>query len=226
MEATVAFGPFRGVLFDVDGTLADSVRLFYEMSLDVFREAGVEPPTIERVNALMSEGTENPWLALFPPDFPDVEALVARVLATRRDIWMRRYHEETQPLAGSVELVELLARQGHLLGIVTSSERRLPFLERWGIRKHFGAVVGREDVEQRKPHPEPIERCLRALALEPADAVYIGDSRIDIRAARAAGVTAVGVTTGTGTSEGLREEGANLVVASLDELRNHLGRRA
>ncbi len=225
MTARTHLSAFRGVLFDVDGTLADSVRLFYEMSLDVFREAKIEPPTVERVNALMSEGTENPWPDLFPPDYPDVEGLVARVLATRRDVWVRRYYEETQPLAGSVELVEGLAARGHKLGIVTSSESTLPFLERWGIRRHFGAVVGRDDVERRKPHPEPIERCLVALALDPGDAVYIGDSRIDIRAARAAGVTAVGVTTGTGTGEGLREEGADLVVASLEDLHRHLNER-
>ena len=217
-----SLGPFRGVLFDVDGTLADSVSLFYEMSLDVFREAEIPPPPRERVYALMSEGSNNPWPELFPPDYPDVDAVVARVLTKRREEWMRRYYEDTQPLAGGVELVEHLAKRGYLLGIVTSSGRDLPFLERWGIRERFDAVVGREDVEQRKPHPEPIERCLTALRIEARDAVYVGDSRIDIRAARAAGVRSVGVTTGTATSEGLREEGADLVVSSLVELHDHL----
>ncbi len=213
-----SFGPFRGVLFDVDGTLADSVGLFYEMSLDVFREADLPAPPRERVYALMSEGSDNPWPALFPTDYPDVEALVARVFAERRDHWMRRYYEDTQPLAGGVELVEQLAEAGYTLGIVTSSGRDLPFLDRWGIRHRFEVVIGREDVDQRKPHPEPIERCLSALRLEARDAVYVGDSRIDVRAARAAGVAAVGVTTGTATVAGLQEEGADLVVASLTEL--------
>ncbi len=220
-----SFGPFRGVLFDVDGTLADSVGLFYEMSLDVFREAEIPAPPRERVYALMSEGTDNPWPSLFPADYPDVDALVARVFAERRDHWMRRYYEDTQPLAGGVELVEQLAKEGYTLGIVTSSGRELPFLERWGIRERFEAIIGREDVDQRKPHPEPIERCLTALRLEARDAVYVGDSRIDVRAARAAGVAAVGVTTGTATDTGLAEEGADLVVTSLVELAPTLAKR-
>lgn len=214
----MAIGPFRGVLFDVDGTLADSVGLFYEMSLEVFRAAEIPAPPRERVYSLMSEGSENPWPELFPKDYPDIEVVVAQVFSERRDHWMRRYYEDTQPLAGGVELVERLAEQGYCLGIVTSSGRDLPFLERWGIRERFDAVVGREDVEQRKPHPEPIERCLETLRLDAADAVYVGDSRIDIRAARAAGVAAIGVTTGTATGSGLREEGADLVVGSLHEL--------
>ena len=212
------FGPFRGVLFDVDGTLADSTGLFYEMSLDLFRAAEVPAPDPAHINRLMSEGHQNPWRELFPQDFPDLDAFVARVIGERRDVWMSRYHRETEPHEGSVELVARLARDGFILGIVTSSERELPFLERWGIRAHFGAVVGREDVEQRKPHPEPIERCLGALALDPADAVYIGDSLIDIRAAHAAGVRAVGVTTGTSTREAMQKEGADLIVDSLFEL--------
>ncbi len=214
----MTIGPVRGVLFDVDGTLADSVGLFYEMSLEVFRAAEIPPAPRERVYALMSEGSDNPWPELFPQDYPDVDGIVARVFSEQRDHWMRRYYEDTEPHAGGVELVERLAERGYQLGIVTSSGRDLPFLERWGIRKRFEAVVGREDVEQRKPHPEPIERCLTALRLDARDAVYVGDSRIDIRAARAAGVVAVGVTTGTATGDMLREEGADLVVRSLSEL--------
>ncbi len=211
-------GPFEGVLFDVDGTLADSVALFYEMSLEVFEEAQLPPPTRDRVYELMSLGESNPWPKLFPADHPDIDALVGRVIGERREAWMRRYYFETEPHPG-VEIVDHLAEAGVKLGIVTSSERDLPFIRRWGIRHHFGAVIGREDVTRRKPHPEPIVRCLKLLALAPAAAVYVGDSLIDIHAAHAAGVRAVGVTTGTTRREPMEEAGADWVVDSLHELK-------
>ena len=51
----------------------------------------------------MSEGSDNPWPERFPKDYPDIDAVVARVLVARREEWMRRYYEDTQPLAGGIE---------------------------------------------------------------------------------------------------------------------------
>lgn len=218
---TSPIGPFRGVLFDVDGTLADSVKLFYEMSLDVFLEAKLPPPPRERVYELMSLGEANPWPKLFPPDHPDVDAIVQRVIGERRQVWMRRYYEETEPHAG-FEIVGHLAERGMKLGIVTSSERDLPFIRRWGIRDHFEAVIGREDVVRRKPHPEPILRCLQLLDLASGEAAYVGDSVVDIQAAHAAGVRVIGVTTGTTVRGRMIEAGADWVVDSLHELRERI----
>lgn len=212
------FSEVRGVLFDVDGTLADSVGLFFEMSRDIFLEADLPMPPRARIYELMSLGDPNPWPKLFPENYENVEELVGRVMAKRRDVWMHRYLQETEALPGGVAFVERLAARGYALGIVTSSQRDLPFLEHWGIRRHFRSYVGREDVENKKPHPEPIERCLRELSLDAAHAVYIGDSRIDIRAALAAGVRAVGVTTGTTEADPLHAEGAHAVVDTLEEL--------
>jgi len=209
--------PVEGVIFDVDGTLADSVELFYEMSLEVFNEAQLPPPRRERVYELMSLGEPNPWPKLFPSDHPRVDELVTRVIGARRHLWMQRYFYETEPHEG-LDVVPRLADAGYKLGIVTSSQRNLPFIHRWGIHHHFGAVIGREDVSQHKPHPEPIVRCLELLDLAPSEAVYVGDSVIDIHAAHAAGVRAIGVTTGTTSRAVMETTGADWIVDSLREL--------
>lgn len=209
----------RGVIFDVDGTIADSVGAFYEVAVEVLQLAGVPPAPKERVYALMRVGEENPLMKLFPPDYPDAEATLKRIFAERMSEWMRRYHYETEAIPGSVELLHELSMKGLRLGIATSSGRALPFLDQWGVRHLFHGIVGREDVASHKPHPEPVLKCLGHLQLDPHEAVFIGDSPIDIRAGKAAGLYTIGVLTGTSPHEVLSLESPDHILDSVAELR-------
>jgi phosphoglycolate phosphatase len=205
----------KGVIFDVDGTLANSVGFFYEIALEILRLAGAPPVPQERVYELMRLGDAAPLEKLFPPDFPDSAATLKRIVDERMHEWMRRYHDETEAIPGSVELLHELSARGLRLGIATSSGRTLPFLDRWGVRHLFGGIVGREDVESRKPHPEPILKCLGHLQLDPHEVAYIGDSVIDVRAGKAAGVYTVGVLTGTSPHDVLHLEGPDYILESV-----------
>jgi len=205
----------RGIIFDVDGTLADSVGFFYEIALEVLELAGAPPVSRERVYELMRLGDAAPLEKLFPPGYPDPSATLKRIVDERMDDWLRRYHHETEAIPGSVELLRDLHAQGLRLGIATSSGRALPFLDRWGVRHLFSGIVGREDVESRKPHPEPVLKCLGHLRLDPWEVVYIGDSPIDIRAGKAAGSYTAGVLTGTSPHEVLRCEDPDHILESV-----------
>ena len=177
----------KGIIFDVDGTIADSVGFFYEIALEVLSIAGVPPVEKELVYSLMRVGDNSPLEKLFPPNYPDAVGTMKRIFDDRMAEWMRRYHDETTAIPGSIELLHDLHARGLQLGIATSSGRALPFLDRWGVRHLFGGIVGREDVEIRKPHPEPVLKCLGHLGLAPQETLYIGDSPIDIQAGKAAG---------------------------------------
>jgi len=209
----------KGVIFDVDGTIADSVGMFYEAALEVLQLAGVPAAPKERVYELMRVGDENPLAKLFPPDYPDLATTLKRIVDDRMIEWMRRYHYETEAVPGSIDLLHELATKGVRLGIATSSGRALPFLDQWGVRHLFHGIVGREDVESRKPHPEPVLKCLGHLQLDPHEAVYIGDSPIDIRAGKAAGVYTIGVLTGTSPHEVLSLESPDHILDSVADLR-------
>lgn len=208
----------KGVIFDVDGTLANSVGFFYEIALEVLALAGAPPVAKERVYELMRLGDAAPLEKLLPPDYPDPAATLKRIVDSRMDEWMRRYHHETEAIPGSIELLHDLHTRGLILGIATSSGRALPFLDRWGVRHLFSGIVGREDVEVRKPHPEPVLKCLGHLCLDPSEVAYIGDSPIDIRAGKAAGVYTVGVLTGTSPHDVLHREGPDHILESVARL--------
>jgi HAD superfamily hydrolase (TIGR01509 family) len=208
----------QGVIFDVDGTLANSVGFFYEIALEVLELAGAPPVSKERVYELMRLGDAAPLEKLFPPDYPDPAATLRRIVDSRMSEWMRRYHDETEAIPGSLELLHDLHTRGLRLGIATSSGRALPFLDRWGVRHLFSGIVGREDVEIRKPHPEPVLKCLGHLCLDPHEVVYIGDSPIDIRAGKAAGSYTVGVLTGTSPHDALHSESPDHILESVAEL--------
>lgn len=191
----------RGVIFDVDGTLADSLEYYYGMACDFVSLAGAPPVSRERVFGLMGRGDRDLLRKLFPPDFPDLDAALGRAVRERLGVWLRRMSDEMEPFAGCVDLLRRLHAAGFGLGIATSSSRSLPFLDRWGVRHLFDSIVGREDVSRRKPHPESVLRCVAELRVAAGDAVYVGDSPIDIEAGRAAGVHTIGVLTGTSPRE-------------------------
>ena len=212
----------KGVIFDMDGTLADSVEYFYQVSLEVLKIAGIPLPSRDRVYALMRVGDDNPLAKLFPPDHPDPAATLKRIVDSRMDTWMEHYRHKTEAIPGSLELLKNLHARGLRLGIATSSGRDLPFLDHWGVRHLFSGIIGREDVENRKPHPEPILKCLERLALQPHEAVYIGDSPIDVQASRAAGSHTVGVLTGTSSREVMVHHAPDYILESVAELPNIL----
>jgi HAD superfamily hydrolase (TIGR01509 family) len=213
----------RGVIFDMDGTLADTLDIFYRMACDFLDHAGAPRVSRRRVYDLMARGDPDLIKKLFPDDFPELETTVPAVVRERLDVWVRRLEEETQPIDGCLELLHELYAGGFKLGIATSSPRALPYLDRWGVRHVFDAVVGREDVTERKPHPESVLRCVAELGLEPTEAVYVGDSLIDIEAGQAAGVHTVAVLTGTSTREMLVAASPDYMIETAAELARLLG---
>lgn len=207
----------RGVLLDLDGTIADSIDFFCGLTCEILAEAGVAAPERARLVEAIALGIPPPSLFL-PEDFPDREAFLLRTYESRWSEWIRRYGAEIQPIPGACEAVEALHRQGLRIGLVTSSSGDLPFLERWGIRRCFDAVVNRDRVKQIKPHPEPLLSALAQLGVEAEGTWSVGDTPIDARAGRAAGVRVVGVLTGAGTEAQLRSEGVTDILSSIAEL--------
>jgi len=134
-------------------------------------------------------------------------------------------HDELEACAGMLDVLERLREGGRRLGIVTAKGRstiELAFA-RVPLAHLFEAVVGGDETERHKPHPEPLLLAAQRLGVDPADTAYVGDSPFDIRAAKAAGMHAVGVTWGRIHDRArLEAEAPDAVVDSAEELLEHL----
>ena len=180
---------FPVVLWDLDGTLIDSGA----MILSSFRHATStvlrEDVPDERLLAAVSAGSSlHEQLGRFGDEH--VDALV------------RAYREHNEPLhrdlascPGLLELLPALRAEGRRLGIVTAKRRVTVSLafDVLPLEPLFEVVVTAEDTDRHKPDPAPIRLALERLGAQPHEAAYVGDSPFDVRAARAAGVTAIAV---------------------------------
>ncbi len=179
----------RAVLFDLDGTLADTAPDLAS-ALNVLRaEHGLEPLPVERVRPCVSEGTPGlldlgfDWQGRRPQTF---EALRARYLAIYRDHLAR----ETRLFPGVEAVLQQIEVWGYPWGIVTNKMAFLtePLVAALGLQHRAACVVSGDSVAQRKPHPEPLLLAARQLHCAPAECLFIGDSQVDIAAGRAAGM--------------------------------------
>ena len=201
--------PLRAVLFDWDGTIVDSAEASFRCYVRLFESYRI-PFDRERFQRTYSPDWYRTYAALGLPKECWDEA---------DDRWLGFYAgEENVMLGGAREALARLQQAGLALGIVTSGSRPRVAreIEGLGLRGLFGAVISAEDVEKRKPDPEPIVRGLEILAVPAGAAAYVGDSPEDVEMARAAGVYVVGVPGPFPNREELRASRPDLVCDSLD----------
>lgn len=185
------------VVFDLDGTLVDSVPDMHAALNRVLAERGHPALTLDRVRGFVGHGV--PML---------VRRAMAAVGAAEggfddwHDGYMRCYGEgicvATQPYGGVLAALDALAAQGHRLGVCTNKPQALTeaLLDALGLSPCFGAVLGGDTAFGRKPDPRPLQEVLARLGGGPA--VMVGDSAADIGAARAAGMPVLLYTGGYG----------------------------
>lgn len=142
----------------------------------------------------------------------------SRGLATRK---------ASKKVEGTDRLLQALQGR-YKLAVVTTRARpeALAFIEQMSIDHYFPVVVTRQDVFCMKPHPEPIRRAASRLGVTPERCVMIGDTTMDIRAARRAGAFAVAVLSGFGSRQELKRAGADLILDKAVDLLAHLPSKA
>lgn len=171
-------------LFDLDGTLIDSVELILQSYVHTLTEHRGESPPAE----FFLESLGIPLIAQFRA-FTDDEAEVQAMIDTYRSHNLSHHDELVQAFEGVPEMLEEIHRRGARAAIVTSkfaaTARR--GLEVCGIAEYFEVVIGVDDVVEHKPHPEPVEKALAQLDRPADSAVFIGDSPHDLQAGKSAG---------------------------------------
>ncbi len=214
------------VLFDLDGTLVDTVETRINAWLQALRDAGFETTREElapligldgkRLAREIAEGTGMP-----------IDAARAEVIDHRSGEIYERLNHSPRPLPGVRTLIEAIEARGIPWSIATSSRKDQ-------VETSVNAldlpteptIVDASHVEHAKPEPDLLLLAAGQLGIEPAQCWYIGDSTWDMIAAVAAGMIPIGVTAGAAAdAAGLQNAGAAVVVATLHELVGPLDRQ-
>ncbi len=210
----------EAVLFDFDGTLADSIPHIRAS----FRHASREVLGYELPDEVLLRNVGMPLAAQMRILVED-EALAERLLQEYRAFNHATHDEMVRAFPGAHDVLMAVKEAGARLGLVTSKSR--PIAER-GIAllemdDAFDVVVTADDVAAHKPDPAPVLRALDVLGVPPERAAYVGDSPADVASAKAAGVLAVAATWGVASRERLLEAGPDVVVESLADVPAALG---
>ena len=203
------------ILFDLDGTLIDSIELILGAARHAFVGFVGHAPSDEEWRA----GIGRPLQAVLREFAPD-DAEAARLFGRYRAYQLEHHDRLVRPYGGIVDVVRALADVGHPMALVMSksdwmAEKAMVLV---GLDRLIPTIVGCDTCVNHKPHPEPVERALALLGVPAADALFVGDSPHDVESGRAAGVATVGVTWGAFNREELDRAGAGVVIDRVEEL--------
>lgn len=198
----------KAVLFDLDGTLADTLADLASAVNYALRAHGYPERTMEQVREFIGNGSRE----LIRKSMPE-HARQPETVEQVHETYLKRYYEyylvDTRPYDGLPELIHRLAGEGVALGVVTNKPdahaRKL--VERF-FGDDFGVVIGTSDAYPTKPDPAMANRAMDALHADRSRTLFVGDSDVDIKTARNAGLPGVIVTWGFCSLEELRRNGA------------------
>lgn len=203
------------ILFDLDGTLIDSTEAILESFGVAFSTFGKAAPGHREIKKEIGH-TLDDMFATLGVAAEEVDAYVHAYKMHYRKISCAK----TILLPQAREAVEL-ASQHAKLGVVTTKTAKysIELLEHMGLMHYFDVLIGREDVGHPKPHPEPILKALSKLQGDTSKYWMVGDTPMDLLAAKAANINAVAVTCGYSDEALLRRHTDNIAQSALEAVK-------
>ena len=211
----------RALLFDLDGTLADSIALLLASFHHTFDAHGKSVPTDEEWIA----GIGTPLISQMRGFVPS-EDEAQQMILTYREFQRTRHDAMLREFDGVAETLALLKSRGHPMALVTSKTNDLAHrgLEWLRLAEYIDVVVGMDSTERHKPEPEPVLFALSELGATPDNALFLGDSPHDIAAGNAAGVISVAALWGPFSRRVLEQASPTYLLEHIRELPALVGR--
>jgi phosphoglycolate phosphatase len=207
------------LLFDLDGTLADSFAAIRDALNAALREHGLVEYDLAWVRAHVGRGA--PELVRDAVGRGGDEALQRSVGARFGVRYREIYLDQTPPLPGAKEVLTFVAaRVGGKVAVISNKYEELcrAWLAHWGLAPHVAVVVGSDTFRVRKPDPGALLPVLEGFGVVPTDALMVGDMAVDVATARAAGVPMVGVQADAAVAQAMLAAGAATVLGALRDL--------
>jgi N-acetyl-D-muramate 6-phosphate phosphatase len=212
-----------GILFDLDGTLVDTAPDFVRVVNRMLSEDGKTTLPFADIRAQVSNGARALVNLAYGIDegHPDYTATRQRLL----DLYLADICIDSQLFVGLQTTLDLCARNGLPWGIVTNKPRlyAAPLMDALNLQPALASLVCPDDVQNRKPHPEPMYKACTEMGIEPLNCIYVGDHIRDIEAGRAAGMQTVAAAWGyIGQNDDINRWGADIIAATPADLNNWL----
>ncbi len=210
---------YKAVIFDLDGTLVDSVEDLGSSVNRVLKLNRFPAHDLKDYYMMIGDGAEMMIKRALPPHYRDEET-VKRCLEQFLEDYSINYKQKTVPFDGIPELLDSLQQRSIRLAVLTNKpceiSRKLvsEVLSKW----KFEFVLGHKDGFPRKPDPSGAFFIAKKLNMSPEEIVYVGDSGVDMQTASSAGMLAVGVLWGLRDREELEKSGADYIIKKPSEL--------
>lgn len=211
--------PRKGVLFDLDGTLVDSLADLANSMNRVLTRQGLPPHPVEAYRYFVGNGITTLVQRALPAEAQQ-QNLVQTCVQKMRQEYALHWADTTRPYPGIAELLDTLATRGIQMAILSNKPDGLTqqvvrtLLPKW----KFAAVAGARETIPKKPDPAGALRIANLLHLDPADFLYLGDTNTDMQTARAARMFTIGALWGFRTAKELKDHGAQALIAMPMEL--------
>ena len=212
---------YQLVIFDLDGTLLDTLEDLADSTNYIMRQFGCPERTLSEVRSFVGNGIRKLLERSAPKDTP--AEVIDGMFEQFKEYYGAHCADKTKPYDGILELLDTLQKQGTKLAVVSNkADYAVKALCEQYFPGYFDEAVGERVGIARKPAPDTVKEVLKNLKMEKSQAVYIGDSEVDVQTARNAEMDCIAVDWGFRDKEVLIKAGAETIVSTPAELFEHM----
>ncbi len=223
---TAGTGPrffVSAAMFDLDGTLIDSINVYYKVVQTVFDRLGLSRVSRDQIYAAVEDGRFY-WDRVLPAEETTAEkGFMQRAMVLAREVYPDIFRRTVDVFDGVPAFLADLQARGIRIGVVTATPgdrmvEKEALLAQKGVRDCIDVLVTNDDAPNPKPAPDTILACCERLSIRPAHGLYAGDTSVDIRAGKAAGTRTAAVLTGFDRRQTLMDEHPDIVLNRVTDL--------
>jgi len=210
---------YKAVLFDLDGTLLDTLEDLATAANRVLAARGLPVHPMDAYRYFVGDGVQTLVERILPAAFRSPTVIADAVIAFQKE-YVKNWRDRTHPYPGIPQMLDRLTAEGLRLSVLSNKPDTFTrlcvhqLLPQWT----FDPLLGQRPGVPKKPNPAAALEIASLMGLTPLEIVYVGDTAVDMRTATAAGMDAVGVLWGFRTADELQTAGARYLITQPEEL--------